>query len=179
MNNQEAGQLLFMLQSLDPYAKKRDEDETFAIAVQIASILPTTPLIWAQKHVHACVRAGSVPKITDIADAWKAEARRRVESVPVPPAPPEIEADPARWQMWERARRDALIAGASPEQAFARASRQIGGTTLRQIEAPVSHERAQDAKQQVLAFVKAWSAQQRAAQQDTNDQTPINRGEGQ
>lgn len=166
MNLLEAAKLVAALSMLDPFAKKRTEDEQMVIAEVIANALPKADLPWAMEQVNAGMRRGTVPTLPDLVAAWQEEANRRVDSVPVPEAPPEIENNPVRWQEWERARRDALIAGKSQNAAIAAADRQLGVSSVRaQIEAPRTAPPGESsAKERVFAALREWDRQQKLAQ---------------
>lgn len=160
MNLPEAVQLQTELQLADRYARARSVDEQRALAAQTADVLKDAPLDWAIGQVREGIRAGNTPTLQDLAVAWRAEARRRVEAVEIPQAPAEIEDDPARWREWEIARRAAIMAGAPQRRAIEAANRSVGYRGVeRQITgraAPVAH----DAKSQVLANMREWSARQ-------------------
>src|SRR5690606_21699997 len=130
-----------------------------ALASQTADVLKDAPLDWAIAQVREGIRAGNTPTLQDLAVAWRAEARRRVEAVEVPQAPAEIEDDPVRWREWERQRRAAIMAGAPQSRAIEAANRAVGyrGVT-RQITGATPT--TQDAKMQVLANMREWSARQ-------------------
>lgn len=184
MTPTEALKLYAAMTLLDPYAKNRTEEEVITIAKQIAMVLPNAPLDWAIGFVTQSMRTGKNPALAEIAAAWAPEARRRVESVPVPSAPAEIEDNPQQWQAWERTRRAALVAGANPQQAQAVANRQLGAgsterpaiTSGRQADmegwfvhdddtTPV-HQTAQSAKESVMAQLREWAEKQKREQDD-------------
>lgn len=159
MNLPEAVQLQTEMQLADRYARTRSAEEMRALATQTADVLKDAPLDWAIAQVREGIRAGNTPTLQDLAVAWRAEARRRVEAVEVPQAPAEIEDDPVRWREWERARRAAIMAGAPQRHAIEAANRSVGYRgPSRQITAGTTA--AQDAKAQVLANLREWSARQ-------------------
>lgn len=169
MNIPEATKLYTAMSLLNPYAKARTDEEIVAMAEQIASLLPNTPLAWAMEFVQGAMRNGQIPSVTDIAAAWGPEARRRVEAVPVPPAPAEIEDDPEAWRAWEKARRAALVQGANQQQAINFATRQIAATGvvrghLTSGRAPATSTEA--VKADVKNRLREWAERQRTEQHD-------------
>lgn len=179
MNIPEAVKLHMAMVAFDPYAKSRTPEEIAVLAEQIALTLPTTPLDWALEFVRQVNREGSVATLQGLATAWGAEAKRRVDAVPVPAAPEEIEADPEKWRAWEKARRMALIQGANANQALAYANRQLGAATPKQIES-ADPQAGKRAKEHVMERLKQWAAQQAEEQAAMlHDEMQTERGDGQ
>ena len=167
MNAEEGVALVGIIAQVDPFARKRDPADLAEAGEVFAQMLPTTPLSWAATFVRDQLSRGHVPSIPDIATAWKVEARRRIEAVPVPTAPPEIEDDPVRWQQWERQRRAALVQGATETQAVTHADRELGVSRQRAlITSGHSPQQVQSAKEQVRAQLRAWEERQRRSQED-------------
>ena len=162
MNTQEALALLDVLDSVNPYAKRRGRDELARAANTVADLLPDTPVTWAVGWCREVLRRGDVPAIPDIADAWHTEAQRRITAVPVPRAPEEVENDPARWRAWERARRRALMLGANDEQSQTSAARAVGAPPPRALigGGPSSAERTERLKAEIRGKLAAWAQRQ-------------------
>lgn len=88
-----------------------------ADARAIAARIPSTTTTWCYEWIADTTRTGGPLTVDALADAWHVEAARRIASTPTPYASWHS-THGGMWVMWERARRRALVAGASPEDAI-------------------------------------------------------------
>lgn len=126
---------LALVQTLARHARwqrTRTPDEWAAEVDEALDLLPDASDEWVTTWVRGELRETRVPTVVDVVAAWRDHERPRASEAAlaaiesVPSAPPEVEADGARWVAWERARRSALVAGASPDDAVVAADRAVG-----------------------------------------------------
>lgn len=126
MTPQGAFNVLRRIDAANQYAKSLSKNAHAERARGFAELLPTAPDDWVLDWVVEHLRTGEIPTQMDVINAWAATAVDRTRGVEVPPAPPEVEADPPRWLAWDRARRRALLEGSTPEDAVMSADAAVG-----------------------------------------------------
>jgi len=131
-----------------------------ADARAIQGRIPSTTRAWAYQWIAQATRSAGTVTIDALADAWRIEAARRISAAPSVPWTGQVD---EQWPAWERARRRALVAGATPEGAIQYANTGVGISP--QPERAIDPAAVQAAKARALGKVQEMRqhADQRAA----------------
>lgn len=159
MDAAEAVDVLLLLDQVSDWKTRRSDAEWAEAAASLAAALDAAPDGWVITEARSRVARGLQPTIADLTGAWSREARRRISAVEIPPAPDGVDDDPARWLLWDRARRRALVRGATGEEAMLEADAAVGAR--REL---VTVGGDGDAKAACMAQMREWAQRQHAAQ---------------
>lgn len=150
----EAARVLARLEPYMRFVAPASNDELRQRAADFAATIKHAPDGWAEGWLAEELDAGRVPTLIDFPRAWRLSVSEQAAAAiaTIPRAPREVEADGARWVAWERARRAALLGGASAEAAVSAADRSVG-VTARTPEPVASAAEAREHVRKVLADV--------------------------
>ncbi len=138
-----------------------------------AKLIEDIPRGWALNWVIGELKRGKRCQVVDAVTAWRAERFARISSADLavtPDLPDGIELGTPAAAAWERARRNALVAGATAREAVTAADRAVGSTRP----APPSPDQVAAAKARARANFAAWQAAQ--AREQTALESEAGRG---
>lgn len=153
----EALRVIALIDAASTWKPRRTDDELADAVDDLVALLPGCPDGWAATATRDAIRDGETVTVATVASAWRVEQQRRLTEAGGSAPPEQLSADAGRWLAWQRARRRAVLAGATPEDADRQASVAVG-VDPDLTPAPVDPVAAADARRTVRAAIAGWSA---------------------